>query len=263
MAITAAGKRPLAWGIGMTLAVLGLCATGPAQAAPGRHATPDHLTLGLGVAARPQYQGADDYDATFVPLINAKLGRFFIRNGDGIGMNVITGNHFTAGAALKLMRGYDSDDVPAGIDELDREVGARLFIKSNLNGAIGTLSATQAISDSDRGLLLEANLQYPMAISHRLVLTPGIGTTWASEDYMGSYFGISSHEAAASGLDRYSPDSGFKDIYARLRARYRLTERVNVLGSVGLTHLVGEAADSPLVEQDTQLVSFVGLAYTF
>lgn len=267
MAITSAAQRPLATGMGMALTVLLLGAYMPAQAGANRGAstqtTPNHLTLGVGIAVAPRYQGSDDYDGEPVPLVNAQYGRLFVRTGDGIGLNLITTSDITAGVGVKLMDGYDDDDVPAGIDELDRELGARVFVSSNLNGAVATLAATKAITGSDRGLLVDANLTYPMSISSRLTLKPGAGMTWASEDYMDSYFGVSSHESVASGLGRYQPTSGFKDVYFRVSASYRLTSSLRVLGSVGVTHLIGEAADSPLVEEETQPVSFVGLAYTF
>lgn len=223
----------------------------------------NHLTLGLGIAARPQYQGSDDYEAEPIPIVDAQYGRFFVKTGEGIGVNIIKTPTFTAGASIDIMLGYDEDDVPEGIEELDSSLGARLFVSARFDGFVTTLAATQAVTESDRGLIIDAAVAYPLQATERFTITPTLGTTWANDKYMNSYFGIDSSEAAASGLNYYQPESGFKDISARIRASYRITESVTVLGAVGVTHLLGDAADSPLVEKETQPMAFLGLAYTF
>lgn len=135
--------------ITLTLATLTCCTSVPAMAGldvdeklpretAGRNtAMPEqedsnHLTLGLGVAAVPQYQGSDDYEAEPVPIVDAQYGRFFIKTGDGIGVNIIKTPTFTAGASINIMSGYDEDDVPEGIEELDSSLGASLFVSSTL-----------------------------------------------------------------------------------------------------------------------------------
>src|SRR5699024_10070201 len=207
----------------------------------------NHLTLGLGVAALPQYQGSDDYEAEPVPIVDAQYGRFFIKSGEGIGMNIIKTPTFIAGASIDVMSGYDEDDVPDGIEELDSSLGARLFVSARFDGLVTTLAATRAVTESDRGLVLNAALAYPLLATERFTITPTLHTTWANDKYMNSYFGVDSSEAAASGLDYYQPESGFKNISLRVSASYRITESVIVLGAVGVTHLLGDAADSPLV----------------
>lgn len=223
----------------------------------------EHWTIGAGVAAEPKFQGSDEYKAQPLPLIDVQYGRFFAKTDAGIGVNVIETPGFTAGASVTWMQGYDGDDVPDGIDGADGALGARLFGSARFKGVVATLSATQAVSETDRGLIIDAGLDYPIHATKRLTITPSLGTTWANGKYMDGYFGIDSSEAAASGLGRYEPDSGFKDVSLRLNARYSITESVSALGSVGVSHLFDEAADSPFVEQQTQPTAFIGLTYTF
>lgn len=79
------------------------------------------------MALLPDYQGADDYQAEPVPLVDARYGRWFARTGEGIGVTVIDSAALTAGISVNWMRGYDEDDVPEGIEEVDDALGARFF----------------------------------------------------------------------------------------------------------------------------------------
>lgn len=257
--------RPVATSLCMPLAVVLLATQLPAEAAPATAPAQagSHWTLGVGVATVPEFEGSDEYEAQPVPVVDVGIGPIFAKTGEGIGFNVIDTPIITAGASIKWMPGYDDDEVPAGIDKVDGEIGARVFASTRLNGVTATIAATQAITDTDRGLLINAGVAYPMPASKRLTITPSAGTTWADDNYMTSYFGIDPSEAAASDLDRYDPTSGFKDIHFRVSASDRITDSINALGSVGITHLLGEAADSPLVERKTQPTALLGLAYTF
>lgn len=223
----------------------------------------DHWMLGAGVGWVPEFQGADDYKWQPLPLIDVQYGRFFVKLGDGIGINFFSVPAFTIGGSLKWMPGYDAGDVPKGIKATDDAVGARLFVTSRFLGFATKISVTRAVTESERGLLVNAGLAYPVSVTERLVIRPRLGVTWADQKYMNSYFGIDASEAAASGWKYYRPASGFKDVSFNVAIRYRITGHVAVFGSLGVTRLVGEAADSPLIEQQTQASVLVGLTYNF
>lgn len=271
--------RPTAACTWFTLAAVTFGTTLPAKADPESDVAPpdelrlgttaleqegsNHWTLGAGVAAVPEFQGSEDYRLQPLPLIDVQYGRFFARVGDGIGVNIIETPTVTAGASVNWMQGYDRDDVPEGIDDADSALGASLFVSARFEGAVARLVATQAVTETDRGLVVEAGLAYPLRTTERLTITPSLGTTWANKKYMNSYFGVDPSEAAASGLGLYEPASGFKDVSLRVSAGYRITDNISAIGAVGVTHLLDEAADSPFVEERTQPFALIGLTYTF
>lgn len=90
--------------------------------------------------------------------------------------------------------------------------------------------------------------------SHGFIVCPGwcleasVGSTWASEDYMSSYFGIDSADAARSGLDRFNADEGFKDVSLGGALNYRFLERWSVTALATYARLLGDAEDSPVVD---------------
>jgi len=223
----------------------------------------NHVTLGAGVAAMPVFQGSDEYEARLAPLVDVQKGRFFARVGEGIGFNVIETPDFKTGVSVNWMQGYDSSDAPEGIGEVKDALGARVFVSARFRGTVTTLAATQAVTESERGLLVNASLAYPCQATRRLTIIPSLGVTWANEKYMTGYFGVNTSQAAASGFSQYQPSAGLKDISFRINARYGITDKVSLLGSVGVTHLLDTAADSPFVEEPTQPVALIGLTYTF
>ncbi|ETF04020.1 structural protein MipA [Advenella kashmirensis W13003] len=233
----------------------------PAQAVLA--AEGDHLTFGLGAGIVPRYEGSDEHRVTAVPLIDAQYGLFFARSGDGLGLKLLQTPQFTAGVGLNWMQGYDRDDVPDGIGKLSDALGARIFVSTHFSGAVATLSATQAVTKSERGLIANARLSYPYDVTDRFKVVPSVAVNWANAKYMNSYFGIDSEQAARSGLSKYHPSAGFKDASLRVGFNYELSKNWNITGAVGVSRLLGNAADSPLVKRKTQVVGAIGVTYDF
>ncbi|HEX7387561.1 MAG TPA: MipA/OmpV family protein [Castellaniella sp.] len=229
------------------------------------------VALGVGMAVQPNYEGARDYRAKPFPIINAESGPFFAQTGEGfynstdngLGLKLINTPSFTFGVGASIMWGYDQDDVPPGIGGVPDALGANAFMSTNLSDYVLRLSATQAVTHQDRGLLLNAKVSYPYAATSALTLTPSISTSWGNQKYMSSYFGISPQAGASSGLGAYAPSSGIKDVSVGVSAKYAVTDRFSLTGSIGADRVLGQAADSPLVEQKTQMRSTIGGSYAF
>ncbi len=182
---------------------------------------------------------------------------------------------FGAEIAASAMADSPRDPMPAevaraGLEQaspsphlLSDALGARIFVSTERWGTQATLAVTRAVTETERGWLVMAWLSHPWRVSERLMIAPGLGVTWADENYMVSYFGVDASEAARSGFSEYRPGAGFKDASFRIRARYRISERVSVVGAAGVIHLLDEAADAPLTDEDTQAIAVVGFVYRF
>ncbi|EQB01442.1 hypothetical protein L288_17815 [Sphingobium quisquiliarum P25] len=246
-----------AWTLALTLLVGGL-GSRTAQAQDG-----DHITLGVGVAAVPEFEGSKGYRVLPIPLLDVRAGQFFASLGDGIGVHIVDTPTLKLGGSVTYVRGYRRRDVPEGIDSLSDAAGARLFTSLRLGGAIATVGATRVIGGGTRGTIADARLSYPVQTAQRVTIIPTLATSWADDKHMRRYFGVTPSEAAASGLAAYRPSSGFKDVSAIVTANYRLAGGLNIAGSAGVTRLFDKAADSPFVERRWQPAGFVGIAYSF
>ena len=245
----------------LQLAIAGL-AFAPAATA---HADPyDHVTLGLGAAAFPLYQGADELRVLPTPVVDIEYGRFFAQVvGDGVGVNIIDTPHFQTGVALALMLGYREGDVPRGIGKLDSTLGARAHVAGQLAGLQANLSVVHAMLGGDyEGMVVNGRLSYPLWLG-RVTVNPSVGVGWADGRYMRRYFGVNADQALASGLAEYRPSSGFKDIKASVGVFYNLTDQISLLAIAVVGRNLDEVTDSPFVESRWQPVGVLGTAYTF
>lgn len=221
----------------------------------------DHVVLGVGVAAIPVFQGADDYRVLPLPAIDIKKGWFIASVRNGVGIMPINTKTVSIGASATFIAGYREQDVPKGIDRQPSGVGLRLFTSIRAGGGVATLGAVTGVSGGTEGVIADASLSYPIRVSSRFMLTPTVATTWANRTYNDRYFGVTAAESRASGLPQFEAASGFKDVSAVLTASSRLTDRVTLSATGGVSSLVSEAKDSPLVVHTRQPFGALALTY--
>ena len=109
------------------------------------------------------------------------------------------------------------------------------------------------MTGDDTGGLVRLSAEHTARLSRTVKLTTGIGTNYATEDYMTAYF------AAGS----FAPDAGFKDVFVGATAVIDLSDRWSLLLMGRYSHLIGDAADSPVVETESQLYGGLALSYKF
>lgn len=222
----------------------------------------DHVTLGVGLAHLPVYQGADTYRTLPLPIFDVAKGRLFANLRNGAGVNVVDEGGITIGASLTPVSGYRTRDVPQGVERLKFGAGGRLFLNADLGLATATIGATRAVFGGTGGVVVDASFAHPILLSPKLILIPSLGATWADRRHNSRYFGIDGREALASGLSGFSPNAGLKDLSAGLVANYRLTGSINLSASANVSTLMSEVKDSPLVRRRTQPSMFVSTTFS-
>jgi outer membrane scaffolding protein for murein synthesis (MipA/OmpV family) len=65
------------------------------------------------------------------------------------------------------------------------------------------------------------------------------------------------------GTGSFAPDAGFKDVYVGATAAVDLSDRWSLLLIGRYSHLIGDAADSPVVETENQLYGGLAISYKF
>jgi outer membrane scaffolding protein for murein synthesis (MipA/OmpV family) len=61
----------------------------------------------------------------------------------------------------------------------------------------------------------------------------------------------------------YAPEAGFKDVFVGATATIDLSDRWSLLLIGRYSHLLGDAADSPIVETENQLYGGLAVSYKF
>jgi MipA family protein len=169
----------------------------------------------------------------------------------------------TVGAGVVMADNYRKQDAPAGIGNLPFGAGARGFVKWRLAGFEAALGGTQIFAGSTKGFVADASISRPIMVSEKLFLNPSIGTTWGNEKHLNRYFGVNAQQSLASGLPQYRLKSGIMDIKAELGAQYRLTDNIGIGLAGGVTKLMGDAKDSPIVKKETRPYGIFFVSYGF
>jgi len=224
---------------------------------------------GLGVASVPDYEGSEDYTAAPIPLVSvvSKSGLSVEWLGNVLRANVLPSNTWRFGPMLRYRAERDDVDNDR-VDKMKKvdaatELGA--YAGFNLNNWIIRVDIAQDVSDAHDGLLVGASIGYTWHANPLKFTLMGM-TSYADEDYMSTYFSVSAADSDDSGLRRYDADSGFKDVGAQFMIGYELTENWGITGALRYTRLLGDAADSPLVEDEgdeNQLLLGLLVSYSF
>jgi outer membrane protein len=113
--------------------------------------------------------------------------------------------------------------------------------------------------DGSESLIGTFGAEYSAAVTERFLVSAGVSATIANDKHMQSYFGVTAAQSTASGLSEYKAEAGLKGVDFTASATYMVTENWLVRGEAGVGVLLGDAADSPIVEEKVQ-PSFMAVA---
>lgn len=237
-----------------------LAQEGPPDGPPGGG---DQFVIGVGGMYQPGYLGSDSYRFQPLPAVDIKYDRFFVNFQDGIGLNLVDTEDFTIGAGVTMADSYRASDAPTGIGRLSFGVGARGFVKVRQAGFEASLGGMQIIQGSTGGFVADAAISRPIFINQSFMLMPSVGVRWADAKHNDRYFGVTATQSAASGLAQFSTGSGFLDAKAELGSMYMATDRLSLGVNAGITTLLGDVRNSPIVERRTSpyVLAFVGYRF--
>lgn len=219
-----------------------------------------------GVTSLSAYRGVDSQTTAF-PLFNYEGERFFVR-GPSLGYRLTPDKPLRLAAFISAAPAeYDPDDSDdAQMRQLDRRnftALAGFSARYNLSAGLLTARVGTEISGRHHGQYAEVSYSYPFLFeSGAISLTPTAGVEWHSTDFNDYYFGISSAEAARTALTEYSPGSSTNP-FVGLTLTWQLSEVVGIFVSSRYKHFGDEIADSPMLDDDSEVSSLVGLTWKF
>jgi len=235
--------------------------------------------LGLGIAYRPDYEGSDNYEAGIAPFgrYNMESGRYISLGGTSgseraarLKMNILTSETaWEVGPVIqyRFKRGGNVENNKVShMQTVPNEQEAGGFVGWHTGGLSFNVTGVYDISGESNGTLFYFNGLYRIPVNNRFEMAVGAQTTWASDDWMESYFSVSGSNAANSGLPKYSAGSGLKDAGMGLTGHYKFTKTWGMIGNVSYTRMLNDAADSPLVKDvgdENQYTAVIGFTYNF
>jgi outer membrane scaffolding protein for murein synthesis (MipA/OmpV family) len=226
------------------------------------------VVLGGAVVSMPRYDGGLVYRVTPAPVIVLLYRDLaFASVGEGIGVNLLHGDKYSAGVSV----GYDlgrpmSDDYRHlhGLGDISAAPVLKLFGSYVLSKAFPLVlraDARRVVGGGD-GLLgdLEAFMPLPGS-SQKFVMFAGPSITFANRQYMRKVFGVSTAQATNSSYPVYDAHGGIMAVGLGFSASRFITPHWLVNADLAWNRLRGSAADSPITQTGIQGVVEVSSAY--
>lgn len=259
-------RRNIRIWIGGALAAAGFASAAQAQS----WSVPTEWRVGAVGVVTPKYEGSNSYRVIGVPYVApAGLsdgdGWLQVKGPDDVRIRVLQQSGFELGPVLGWRFGRKEEDGVrlTGLGDVDGGLVLGGYAAYRFGAVAAFASYNHQVTGDDTGGQLRFGLEARTRVNPWLTLTGTVGSTWASSDYMGSYFGVSQTQSISSGLTQFNASSGIKDGFLGLGAEMALDSRWTLSVSGRYSRLVGDAADSPIVESENQFTGMVGLSYKF
>ncbi|MDX2308434.1 MAG: MipA/OmpV family protein [Hyphomicrobium sp.] len=231
------------------------------------------LRAGGVVFVAPKYEGSDEYEVLGFPMI-APSGSGFgddgvvqFRGPDDLRFRVLNFSGFEAGPLVgyRFDREEDDADRLEGLGDVDGGVVLGGYAAYRLGFVKPFVSYNHAVSGDETGGLLKFGAESVAPVWHGVTAKVAAGATYADDDYMNAFFSVTPAQSAnsAAGLGVYDAEAGIKDVFVGFSSDVPLSERWTLMLMGRYAHLVGDAAESPIVESDSQFMAGVGLTYRF
>jgi len=234
------------------------------------------VSLGLGVGVAPVYEGSTHYLPSPIPILAISWRDTVSLGIDGLSLYHKTGG-FRYGVGLtydpgrkddgKNIFGMSSGDHRLeGMGDIKAAFGVKAFASYDIHPfqqiplVVVDASVTKLLGNSNDGVLVQGGLAMPFQLGQNWRLTPKISTTWADDQYMNDYFGVTPEQAARSRFSTYKAKAGLKDASIGLNVTYSINKNWFITGDGRVRILLSDAVSSPIsaTNTDARIVTLVG-----
>ncbi|MEO5578184.1 MAG: MipA/OmpV family protein [Sphingomicrobium sp.] len=279
-------------------AVIALLAATPALAQstgdpglPNPNDQSDVFTIALGGAFIPDYEGSNDYEGTPFAAIRGRVnGMSFSTRGTYLYLDLVrrpdSGIDFDAGPIVGFRRertGKVKDDFVDALPERDTAIEIGGFVGVTFHGLTNPydqlslrLDVISDVGGAHKSTIFSPAIDFGTPLSKRTYIGASLSADFVSNRYADYYYSYASM-GPSGGIgtlaippSSYDADGGMKNwkLTALINQSITgdLTHGLSIFGAGSYSRLVGEIADSPLVEDRgsaSQWQAAIGLAYTF
>jgi outer membrane scaffolding protein for murein synthesis (MipA/OmpV family) len=253
---------------------------------PEELAKKDTVTVAVGGAITPDYEGSDDYRIIPAAAIRGKVGGVsFTTRGTYLFVDVVPGSGkltFDAGPIVGVRfnsRRKIDDAVVSLLPKRKRAIEVGGFAGVSFHGltnpydSLGLrLDVLHDIGSAHKSTTFSPNLEFSTPLSTRTYASASIGAEFVSNRFADYYYSISPADSVATGgvLAPFDASGGMKNWKAGLLLNQSITGNLlhglSIFGLGQYSRLVGDFKRSPIVAQRgsaNQWIGALGLAYTW
>jgi outer membrane scaffolding protein for murein synthesis (MipA/OmpV family) len=225
--------------------------------------------LGLAAEVQPVYDGSRAYRVEGGPVINIHyLDIAFISTGEGVGYNLLRGDHYQLGIALTYDLGRkEKDDLSnlRGMGNIGAAPVGKIFGSWVLSKSFPMILRVDArqFAGGAQGAVGDAAAYLPLpGSSHTFVMFAGPSITLATHHYLQTLYGVTPEQSLLSGHPVYElPRDGTSAAGVGFSASKFLTPHWILNLDTAINQIRGSASRSPLVERRTQRVLALSVDY--
>lgn len=265
---------------------LALAATPAFAQSDNKGANSDTVTIGVGAAIVPRYEGSDDSRIIPAGAIRGSVsGISFTTIGTALYIDVIprrepTGGKFVLGPVVHV--GFDRTSrktirdpqiVALGKIDTSIELGGQIgysqngVITSDYDNLSITVAGVHDVAGAHDSYRITPAISYGTPLSTKIYVGVSASADYVGDKFARTYFGVTPAQSLASGLPVFTPDSGFKDIafsaLGALSLSGDLRHGLSLFALGNYERLLGDFKRSPIVRDANQWIGAVGVAYTF
>lgn len=261
---------------------------GTSSGVAARELAPDRIAVASGVVMAPDYEGSDDYVPTVVTgaLIRVR-GHAITWKGSSLSVDLIPefrDQTFKIVAGPLVDLNFDRASVPRDpVVALLRKrkvavqgggfvgIAKTGVLSSPYDGISVTIAASYDLGNVHHSMIITPSVDYVMPLSRAVMIQVSMSADVVGGRFARYYFGVGRTGSAVSGLPRYEPGGGLKNVSVGIGGAVALNgdldRRGVLLGAVfNYERLVGQFAASPLVSErgsPDQASIAIGVGYRF
>ena len=245
----------------------------------------DTVSIALGGAFVPDYEGSDDYRLIPAAAVRGRVGGIsFFTRATYLYVDIVprgTGKlDFDVGpiVGVRLNRtGKIKDDFVDLLPERNKAIEVGGFAGVTWHGLTNPYDAfsvrvdvVKDVGNAHGSTVVTPTIDFGTPLSRTTYVGLSASADWVGGGYADYYYSINAADSVASGLPPFDADGGFKNWKLTLLANQSLTgdltKGLSLFGTASYSRLSGDFKRSPIVSQRGsagQWFAAVGLAYTF
>ncbi|MAU23039.1 MAG: MltA-interacting MipA family protein [Martelella sp.] len=222
------------------------------------------VIVGGGASFEPAYEGGKKMKISPIPIVSIGYADWLQLDPGGLGVTLYKDGGFNVDARLGYEPGRSEGDgdLLKGLGDID--FGVTAGIKAGYEwDAFEFYGIIDKTIGGSEGLVGKIGTSYGWHMGERLIVATSLEATIADKNYMDSYFSVDAAQSAASGLPQYKAKAGLQRVDFDISATYAFDENWLLQAGAGVGLLVGDAANSPIVERELQPKVSLSLGYRF
>jgi len=228
------------------------------------------VIVGPAEVYRPEYEGSKHYELKTGAILNVRTSNgFFLSTGEGLGYDVFRGKNYRAGIAVAYDLGRNDDHIGLhGMGGIDAAPQFKIFgdyvVRPFDVPVILSLNLRKAVGGY-KGLSGDVSLYMPILGSRekKYALFFGGTITADGEKAVNAYFGVTPQQSVTAGYPVFHAGPGPRAAGAGLSFAWFFTDHLLLTTNAGVKTLIGDAAQSPIVQEPWQFSTSIGMGYRF